>query len=191
LALGSSASCGNIAYRLQSPGGAARKQPSDSALGTRWTSRSHRHRELIRSRASQNTELFEYPRIERILCSSPLQDVFELRPQDPINLHHLHDRRLPITPYERVAEFTKYSQYRPAVNVCISPIKIAQRLADSMALRLAYDPRMVRTSRSLQCHREPATVNVNSDCFFLKTLILSPRDGLTSEEPACTLWSGH
>jgi hypothetical protein len=90
--------------------------------------------------ACKNAQVPEDARVERIQLAGLSQNLRKIRSEDPVNLHHLRNGRLPPIPDERIAQFPKYAANRSVMNVCVGAIDIAQRFLDAMRLRFADDP---------------------------------------------------
>jgi hypothetical protein len=92
--------------------------------------------------ASQDTQVSKHARVEGILLTRCSKRALEICSENSINLHHLNYRRLAPIPHERAAQFPKNTTHCAVVNVSVSPIKITQRLLDSVGQRFADNPRM-------------------------------------------------
>lgn len=84
------------------------------------------HYELIRGQARCDTKIFEHARIEWILRSGPAKNIFEIRPEQPIDLPHLPHCGLALASHENVAEFAEDTLNCSSMNVGIGSIKVAQ-----------------------------------------------------------------
>lgn len=109
---------------------------------------------FFRGSTRENAEILEDLRIKRIVCTSPVKNIFKVCSQHPINASHLQNGRLAVASDEYVTELTKNAPYCAAVNVWVRSIKIAERFVDTPLLRFTHHPDVSRNPSSFQCDRQ-------------------------------------
>ena len=94
----------------------------------------------IGSGAGEDAEVPKHAGVVGVLLTGCTQRALEVRPENPINLHHLCHCRLAAVPYERAAQFPKNTAYCAVMNVSVGAVDIAEGLFDTVGARFADNP---------------------------------------------------